>query len=182
MNIFFLHLFPVDCARLYFNKHCIKIILEITQMLYTAHWVGETDWEAHRSSLGLEPYRKTHPNHPMSLWVRETWMNYYYALSLGLALCREYTRRYGKTHACQVRLEWMRDNFPSFRPVSYSLTTFRATEEYPEGCTPVPLCMPEKYHQSNLVLAYRMYYMAEKSEIRGKDEDSLKLTLVLTNQ
>ena len=37
MNIFFLSLNPVTCAMMYCDQHVIKILLEIVQMLYTAH-------------------------------------------------------------------------------------------------------------------------------------------------
>jgi hypothetical protein len=37
MNIFYLHEDPVIAAKLQYNKHVVKMILESAQMLCTAH-------------------------------------------------------------------------------------------------------------------------------------------------
>jgi len=37
MNIFYLHSDPVKAAKVQYNKHVVKMILESAQMLCTAH-------------------------------------------------------------------------------------------------------------------------------------------------
>lgn len=169
MNIFFLHRDPKTCATFYFNRHCVKIILEIAQMLYACHWVLQTDdiWkDKHQTQLQLDPYRKTHVNHPTSKWIRHKIENYRYACQLGLELCYEYTRRYGKVHKTQTRLEWLWLHLPSFQNGKESIQGYLATENLPVGCSPIPLAMPEQYHTDNVIEAYRAYYINEKKHIQ----------------
>lgn len=169
MNIFFLHIDPTKSAKYYFNKHCVKIILEIAQLLYSAHWCTALDdqaWiNAHIADLQLDPYRKTHYNHPTAKWVRQAHANYVYACQMGLALCAEYTARYNnKVHKCQARIEWLLAHAPTkFDPSPIS--AFLATINIPRGCTPVPLAMPDQYHCQDLLFAYRRYYAFGKTHI-----------------
>lgn len=176
MNIFFLSLNKAECARFYFNKHCVKIILEIAQVLYCAHWTNNLtdDWiTTHKNSLNLNVYKKTHANHPMTKWVREHINNYTFACQLGLELCYEYSRRYhNKVHACQIRLEWLLNNKPDKFQVQDYIKSVRTSVNIPRGCTPVPLCMPEEYHHNDLLMSYRTYYIKAKSSIA---ESHLKL-------
>ena len=46
--------------------------------------------------------QKAHFNHPSTKWVRETHANLAWAIVHGLALCHEYTLRYGKIHASVI--------------------------------------------------------------------------------
>lgn len=92
-------------ARYHCDKHCVKMILETCQLLYCAHWVntlGTPKWDY--SSCEFEPYKKTHMNHPSSVWVRLEESHYNWVLRLGLSLCKEYTARYKKTHKCLSHL------------------------------------------------------------------------------
>ena len=61
------------------------------QILSTAHRVldGSTDPIL---------YKKTHQNHPSSIWVRQSIENYLWCYKQTKALCKEYTFRYGKVH------------------------------------------------------------------------------------
>ena len=47
--------------------------------------------------------------HPCTIWAQE---NYRWLISHGLALCYEYTHRYGKIHSCQHTLEHADKIFP----------------------------------------------------------------------
>lgn len=73
MNVFALDLSPKTAARYHCDAHVVKMILETTQMLSTAHWM--------RGTRG--PYRPTHANHPCSVWVRESTANYKWLHELG---------------------------------------------------------------------------------------------------
>lgn len=173
MNLFFLHADPKKSASYYYNKHCVKIILEVCQMLYTAHWMvyGDDDtWvQKHLKNLELNPYRKTHYNHPTSKWIRQSRENYLYACRMGLELCYEYTRRYKKIHKCQQRIEWLLENTPTEFP-SIQVQGHLATQGVPIGCTPIPLAMPEKYHTDNVVQSYRLYYIHDKKSIAQTED------------
>ena len=47
--------------------------------------------------------------HPCTIWAQE---NYRWLIEHGLALCAEYTHRYGKVHSCQHTLEHAKMIFP----------------------------------------------------------------------
>ena len=68
MNIFYLDEDPFEAARLQYNKHVVKMILESAQMLCTAH-------HHYESSVDI-PYKKAHYNHPSTKWTRENASNY----------------------------------------------------------------------------------------------------------
>lgn len=43
-------------------------------------------------------------NHPCTVWAGDTIANFRWTLAWGMALCAEYTNRYGKTHFAQGQL------------------------------------------------------------------------------
>lgn len=178
MNIFFLHIDIKKSVHAYFNKHCVKIILEICQMLYTAHWMTQdtSDWITfHYKELCLEPYKKTHHNHPTNKWVRKHKNNYIYTCAMGLELCYEYTRRYNKIHKSQVRLEWLIQNVPTTFDDA-PIQGFLADTNIPTGCTPVPLAMPNEFHTKDAIYSYRLYYIKNKQDIAQTRDALLKLS------
>lgn len=140
MNIFFLDKDPIEAARQYCDKHCIKIILEVAQMLSSAYPPGQS------------PYRHTHLNHPMSVWVRSNRGNFEWALRHGLALCREYTARYGRIHKTQEKLEWIQNNPPLLETGSF---------------TNPPQCFGKyvECRSQDFVDGYRKYYQTAKRDI-----------------
>lgn len=148
MNIFWLHRLLSKNAEYYHDKHVVKIILEIAQMLWAAHHsygLPEPD-----GGIPVKVYRKSHENHPCTKWCRENSANYQRAADMGLALCSEYTFRYGKQHKCQVIIEWLRQNPPAAIP---------RRDKY----TCPPLCMPDEYKRNKKpVESYRRYYVGEK--------------------
>ena len=66
MNIFFLAIDPEECAKHHCDKHVVKMILELTQMLYTAHHILGTPKDSF-----IDGYYKpiSNPKHPTSIWV-----------------------------------------------------------------------------------------------------------------
>jgi len=90
MNIFWLHIIPEEQAKMYCDAHVVKIILEITQMLYTAWRViynGELcDGLLKEIQDTYKPmgYRATHKNHTMTKWVLTDY-GYSKASDLGIA-------------------------------------------------------------------------------------------------
>ena len=111
MNIFYLDPNPAECAAMHNDKHTVKMILEYAQLLSTAHrfldgnivtGLSETGRKQTRyvltSDLNTVLYRSTHINHPSAIWVRQSLENYLWLANMLIALCEEYTYRYGKTH------------------------------------------------------------------------------------
>jgi hypothetical protein len=140
MNIFVLDKNQTLCAHYHNDRHCVKMVLESTQLLSNAHW--ETGMEG--------PYKQTHKNHPCSLWASESITNYEWLLMLALELSNEYSYRYKKTHACLKKIEWLIDNYPDLPD---------------RGLTPFAQAMPEQYRNKDAVQAYRGYYIGEKQHI-----------------
>jgi hypothetical protein len=110
MNIFYLHHDVAKCAEMHNDKHTVKMILEYAQLLSTAHRFLDGNIVVGKSKTGRKQtryvlpsndsilYSATHINHPSSVWVRQSPENYIWLSNLLIALCEEYTHRYGKTH------------------------------------------------------------------------------------
>jgi hypothetical protein len=90
--------------------------------------------------------------------------NYIFAADLALALAKEYTGRYQKTHSCQAHAEWLRENIPSRFELRVSPKAYYAVDDIPVGLTPIPECMPEEYKMPSILDAYKMYYMMDKMQ------------------
>ena len=86
MNIFVLDLDPVKAARYQCNKHVVKMVLETAQLLCAPF------------EPGVAPYKRSHFNHPSSIWTRSSLSNYHWLIVHGMALCDEYEYRYSKIH------------------------------------------------------------------------------------
>ncbi len=81
MNIFALHLEPKTCAEMHVDKHVVKMILEYSQLLSTAHrvldgqqYVDDSSgrrikrWKLNNSFAGDSLlYKATHINHPSAM-------------------------------------------------------------------------------------------------------------------
>ncbi len=155
MNIFYLHHSPYLAAKVQYNKHVVKMILESAQMLCTAHHVYGNE----EQKLNV-PYKQAHLNHPSTIWTRQCRANYRWLYLHMLALGYEYTKRYGKTHASIIKCE----KFLNVPPV-----------HIPDGdfCEP-PQAMPDEYKvEGDSVTAYWNYYEGEKYKIKGKNEKKI---------
>ena len=141
MNIFFLDFNPRRAAEYHCDKHVVKMILETAQLLYTAHWLSD------RNILPQNAYRQTHFNHPCAIWARESLSNYTWLCELGMALCEEYTFRYGKVHKTQSHIHWLITHPPDIVDI---------------GITPIRQAMPEECKRPNPVEGYRTYYCEKK--------------------
>lgn len=158
MNVFYVDENPVIAAQSLCDRHVIKMILESAQLLSTAHRLldGSPIQVGKRIAYVLDDpnaeasvYKMTHVNHPSSVWVRQSHQHYEWLYEHAMALCAEYTKRYGKTHKTQALLERYLQDCPR---------NLRA------GCfIEPPQCMPEKYRRTNTVEAYRAYYIGDKA-------------------
>jgi hypothetical protein len=140
MNIFILDLDVKKCAQYHVDKHVVKMILETAQLLCGVHHVSESGYTV--------PYKLSHKNHPCSIWSRESLSNYLYLCELGLALCEEYTYRYGKRHKSQDVIEWCLIHRPNIPDI---------------GFTEPAKAMPDEFKVKSVVQSYRNYYMGAKS-------------------
>ena len=135
MNIFILDRDPAVAARYHCDKHVSKMILESAQMLSTV--------------LG-GPYKKTHQNHPCTVWVGESQANAEWLMSLAWYLNREWRSRYGhdKNHKSWDVIRTMDD-----QDLVGSLPSM--------GLTPFAQAMPEQFKRNDPVASYRDYYKSK---------------------
>ena len=144
MNIFYFYDCPVLSAQAQPDKMLVKMPLETAQMLCTAH--RELDGDKYADEVGL--YKRAYWNHPCTVWARESSANYFWIYKHFLALGKEYTFRYGKTHNSVDKLA-------------------RALFKQPDnikriGMTPLAQAMPDKYKNDDPIKAYRDYCINEK--------------------
>ena len=138
MNIFYLDKDPNKAARLQYNKHVVKMILESAQMLCTAH---------HETYPSDDiPYKKAHVNHPSTIWTRQSLQHYYWLYDHMMALGDEYTKRYNKIHKTQKVIHDL-----------YEI----CNGDYAQMTDP-PTCMPDEYKTDDYVQSYRNYYVGDK--------------------
>lgn len=149
MNIFVLNEDPVQAAKDQCDKHVVKMILETAQMLSTTQrWFYEDDY---CNRVGY--YKIAHINHPCTIWARTDASNYQWLYEHFVALCDEYTKRYGKVHLTDTKLRDKLSYIPGDMPSSY-----------PNKTTPFAQAMPDEYKDpTDAVKAYRNYYIGEKS-------------------
>jgi len=151
MNIFYLHSDPAVAASYFYDKHKVKMILECAQMLCTAH-----------IALGNEnvPYKKSHLNHPSSVWVRANNENYQWLYDHMLALGKEYTKRYNKTHLTITKCK----DILATPPLNIPTGNFNEP----------PQCMPDEYKvKDDSMSAYWNYYEQDKYKIANKNEQKI---------
>jgi hypothetical protein len=164
MNIFYLDRDPVVAAQLQCDKHVVKMIVETAQLLSTAHRMLDGVLETRLSKSnrkqkyyalnnGLEDvvYKACHHNHPSAIWTRESNNNYNWLYCHFVALCDEYTHRYGKIHMTDTKLRDVLKTPPRNIPITYM--------------TPIKLAMgsnPECIDNSDPVGSYRNYYKTKK--------------------
>jgi hypothetical protein len=191
MNLFLINTNALKAAIAHCDKHCVKMILETTQLLYCAWHMNRPGTLALTEVVASDPcphkaYKCTHKNHPSSRWVRAHAAHYKWALCLGFALCAEYTRRYGKIHKCQSHLDRLHLlGYP--KPSKHAAETAkshppiakRALVGIPRGCKYFDCAINDEVFDScasydeegrlHGVNTYRNYYMT-----KGTDKWTLK--------
>jgi len=169
MNIFILDEDPRIAASMHCDKHVPKMVLESAQMLSTAHRMLDGVETKRRSKSGKTMskyfmlsdvrehhlYNAVHFNHPCTVWTRESTQNYLWHYELFIALCDEYTKRYGKLHLTDRSLREYLKPTPNNIP-DIDMTPFRlAMKSNPE-------CMNE----SAPVESYRKFYMTKQQRFK----------------
>ena len=165
MNIFYLHDNPVTAAQMQCNVHVVKMILESAQMLSTAHRIIDGEMYIDQTKQGRSIkrwflpddrentlYKAAHVNHPCSVWVRQNSANYMWLYNHFIALCDEYTHRYGKVH----RTDHLLREALSAPPI-HIVESMIMTEP--------ALAMPETCKLAgDAVQCYREYYETKQSQ------------------
>ena len=167
MNIFYLSRDTKKCAEMHVDKHVVKMILEYSQLLSTAHRVcdGVESIELSKSNRKVKRwklntagehilYAATHVNHPSAVWARASESNYKWLASLLKELCAEYTHRYGKVHKCERDglVDFLNNNSP------FDISDNEFTEPTP--------AMPEEFIIKNdSIQSYMNYYTGAKQRM-----------------
>lgn len=138
MNIFAVHKNPTTAAQSLHDRHVVKMVLESAQMLCTV-----------AVQLGLQaPYKATHAKHPCVIWASQTDSNAEWLYIHAMALCHEYTHRFGRRHKSQDVIE-------AISP--------RLIAALPEGpLMPFAQAMPDPCKRPDPVDGYREYYRQHK--------------------
>lgn len=140
MNIFILSADPHEAAVSQCDAHVVKMLLESTQLL--CNCLPENTFP--------EQYKRTHYNHPCSIWTRSSHNNAAWLLNHAFWLSYEYTHRYCKVHKCHRILQILVKILVS-HGVEYS-----TPKEF-------AICMPSQFiAQDNPVESYRNYYQHKK--------------------
>ena len=178
MNIFALSKSPSQSAIEMLDKHVVKMPTETCQMLHTnilymqyvSIWDNEPqlkDLKAFHKNTSSELMKPAMLNHPSTIWARQSLDNFEWLFEHGLALCDEYTHRYGKCHGSFHRI--------------HDCHAFQDTvlqHNYPHsGLTPVIIAMFDKYRLDEkeyynrnpnakdwdfVIASYRHYYLEGK--------------------
>ena len=169
MNIFILDEDPRTAASMHCDKHVPKMVVESAQMLSTAHRMLDGVETKKRSKSGKTMskyymlgdtrehhlYNAVHFNHPCTVWTRESSQNYLWHYELFIALCDQFTKRYGKIHLTDRSLREHLKTTPNNIP-DIEMTPFRlAMKSNPE-------CMDE----SDPVESYRKFYMTKQERFK----------------
>lgn len=188
MNIFYLDQNPFEAARMHSDKHVVKMILESAQILmcnyhkangftkkkeFTDQYITDhfSDFPRRTETGEPSPYGMTHPNHPSTVWARESLSNFMYTLRLGQELCKEYTRRYNKHHAAEPILDWIENKVPMiikyFDKIEMTEPALAIAEQLldPTEVNRLLESINVKPTTNKAVNAYRAYYIFHKKDI-----------------
>lgn len=170
MNLFVLDRNPWRAAMQHCDQHSIKMIVEYAQMLSTAHLLLDGKPVLDRMLKSGKPkykfvhpsdhilYKKTHENHPSSIWVRSSNLSYDYTYQLFKQLSHNYSVATGKIHKTWDILGDPLEHAP-------------ANIKHVEILDAPPLCMPDEFkfkqqHQDDwesTIKSYQNLYCKSKS-------------------
>ena len=174
MNIFILDESPVLAAQYQCDKHVVKMIVESAQMLSTAHRIldGKMKVIERISPRSGKPrklkvyqldqhdadlYGVTHPGHPSTIWTMATNSNYLWHYHHFIALCDEYTHRYGKKHKTDTKLRGILYNCPQNIPHG-PMTKFALAMQ----------SQPQCINHDDPIGSYRAFYQTKQGRFKMK--------------
>jgi len=173
MNIFVLDDDPTIAAQLQCDKHVVKMIVESAQMLSTVHRMVDGVMERRPSKSGsmlqyykLDDerenllYKACHYNHPSTVWTRESCCNYSWHYEHFKALCDEYTYRYGKVHATDIKLREVLKALP------VNINRMAGKTPFKLAMSSNPECVVHDLGGTNAVESYRNFYKTKQKRFK----------------
>lgn len=169
MNIFVLDESAVTAAQLQCNAHVVKMIVESAQMLSTVHRMldGVETRRPSKSGKTMSKYwvlpdsredifyKAVHMHHPCTIWTAESNNNYNWHYIHFVALCDEYTYRYGKVHSTDTLLREPLKSLPTNIPIGPKTLQPLAMKSNPE-------CM----NYNDVVGSYRKFYQTKQDRFK----------------
>ena len=147
MNIFVLDKHPGVAARMHCDKHVPKMCVEAAQMMASAlRRHGATDDIMPLTKSGT-PYKGGYAHHPCTVWAGDSRANFMWLTQHAVALCSEYNKRFGKTHAC-------------YAPIMHMQRHYLLIDD--SSLTPFAQAMPDEYRDGDAVKAYQAYYHSKQ--------------------
>jgi hypothetical protein len=163
MNIFFLDLDPVLCARYHCDAHVVKMLTESAQMMSMAIWYHDTEQamrlyaEGHIMNApahvtGKPPRNDSHLMHPCTMWVRESKKHFDWLKIMSFELSHEYYLRFGQFH-----------NPPRHHSSYLNCIAYLDSSNIPDNpWEQPPQAMPDEYRGPDAAEAYRRLYGLNK--------------------
>jgi hypothetical protein len=170
MNIFVLSENPIEAAQMQCNKHISKMVVESAQMLSTTHRMldgkltrgpsksGKTmskKWIHPDPDMDSVLYKAVHMNHPCTVWTMASSANYDWHYQHFVALCEEYTHRYGKVHKTDLILRSVLQYLPKNINIG-KLTQFALAMK----------ANPECIYKNDPVRSYRAFYQTKQDRFK----------------
>ena len=103
MNIFYTDRDPVVAAQSLPDRHIVKMPVEAVQMLVSA--CLRHDLQPNVVTKKGTIHKGGYHRHPCTVWAGDSRENADWLYRWGVALCKEYTKRYGKHHFAEGQLE-----------------------------------------------------------------------------
>jgi hypothetical protein len=149
MNLFILSLSQQQIAEWMFDSHIVKIILEAVQMLCAAKRLVDPE-----DPINEHLYKISHKNHPVSVWVRESYENYLWTLALIYRMHEEWRYRFNHNE----------EKFHKSYLVALTLACCVPSKDKfaKKGLTPFAQAMPTELKvEGDAIRAYQLYYMSD---------------------
>lgn len=152
MNIFYLDKCACVAASYMHDTHVRKMTVESCQMLANAYPLSRlADADCPRTQKGTAR-KHSYPHHPSSKWIINNYWHWKWLLQHATSLAELHKQISGNEHFCKMFIDWCWDN----------LSIPRTTLDTTMSDVPPPQAMPEKYRDSDTVVAYRRYYVNDK--------------------
>ena len=152
MNLFFLDKCFKKSAEYHVNSHCVKQILEATQILCATFHLQDIQ----------APYKLSHKNHPSTVFCRQSEENFMWVFDYASALSDEYTYRYGKIHKSTEVLKWVANNAHKLSFPQKGITEFAIAISQDSECRKI-----DGFDSMCPIQKYRSYYKLDKKHLHS---------------
>lgn len=147
MNVFYTNACPLQSANDHSLVHMRKMIVEYAQLLSSAHHCIDGNF----AISGI--YKRTHVDHPSTVWVRQSTEHYEWVWFCAMQLCENYTKLTGKRHKTEDILDTLAD--------------------FPRALPCVPFVAPPAVTDNTIadvIESYRVYMVAKFAEWRAREK------------